>query len=111
MRDWKETRLWRWIKAAKGPEAVRVKGLLAIRMPEIQQILTSAGTAPTDFTLHDGEHSFRVAERMCQIIPIDTQSALSVYELALLLFSAYLHDIGMTPEQEKLRRHWRHLLF
>lgn len=67
-------------------------------MPDIERVL-NAGTSPLDFTLHDAEHSFRVAEWMARIVPDDVLPKLSVYELALLLLSAYLHDIGMAPEQ------------
>ena len=37
-------------------------------------------------------------------------SSLGDYELALLLLSAYLHDIGMTPERGKVLSHYRLLL-
>jgi hypothetical protein len=48
---------------------------------------------------------------MAKIVPEDVLPKLSPYELALLLLSAYLHDIGMTPEQARVQRHWRHLVF
>jgi hypothetical protein len=79
-------------------------------MPVIETVLDAGGTAPQDFTLHDAGHSFRVAERMAEIIPADLLTSLSVYELALLLLAAYLHDIGMTPEQRKVRDHYNLLL-
>jgi hypothetical protein len=68
-------------------------------LEDAERILVSGGTSPTDFTLHDAEHAFRVAERMVDITPPDVFETLSLYELALLLQSAYLHDIGMTPQQ------------
>jgi len=73
-------------------------------------VLKSGGTAPTDFTLHDEGHAFRVAERMAQIMPAETIEGLSSYELAFLLFSAYLHDIGMTPKRRKVSLHYNYLL-
>jgi len=79
-------------------------------MPQIEKILAVGGTAPLDFTLHDAGHSFRVAERMSQIIPSDVLPELSVYELALLLLSAYLHDIGMTPERRAVEAVYQFLL-
>ncbi len=78
-------------------------------MPEIERVLHSGGTAPPEFTLHDEEHAFRVAERMVDVIPRDVLSALSEFELALLLLSAYLHDIGMTPERAKVKQILRYL--
>jgi hypothetical protein len=71
-------------------------------MPKIQDVLTSAGTAPTDFTLHDAQHGFRVAQRMIEIVPAGVQGRLSIFELSLLLLAAYLHDIGMSPTQARL---------
>ena len=70
-------------------------------MPEIQAVLNSGGTSPKDFTLHDAGHSFRVAERI-QSITRDVTEGLGVFELCLLLLSAYLHDIGMTPKFKKV---------
>jgi hypothetical protein len=110
MPTWTETRLWNQLTSSSSPERPRIEGLLQQWMPEIERIL-NAGTSPLDFTLHDAEHSFRVAEWMAKIVPDDVLPQLSAYELALFLLSAYLHDIGMTPEQARVQRHWRHLVF
>ena len=110
MPSWTETRLWQQLTDSSSPERPNIQGLLQQWMPEIEKVL-NAGTAPLDFTLHDKEHSFRVAEWMAKIVPEDVLPKLSAYELALLLLSAYLHDIGMTPEQARVQRHWRHLVF
>jgi hypothetical protein len=67
--------------------------------------------ATRDFTLHDHGHAFRVAERMQEIVGDRLLEQLSTYELAFLLLSAYLHDIGMAPAQKKVERHRRHILF
>lgn len=111
MNDWKETTLWKQLETASGPEAVAARALLDQEMPGIQTILTQAHTAPTDFTLHDADHSFRVAKWMAEIIPGDVLEKLSPYEITLLLLSAYLHDIGMTPEQGRVERLWYHLVY
>lgn len=57
-------------------------------MPSIETILRHGGTAPTDFTLHDDSHSYRVAKRMVQIIPKGVLAKLTSYELVLLLLAA-----------------------
>ncbi len=62
-------------------------------------MLGKSGTAPADFTLHDDQHAFRVAERMVDLIGEDHLDPLSPFEIALLLLAAYLHDIGLTPER------------
>ncbi len=79
-------------------------------MPKIETILAHGGTSPTDFTLHDAGHAFRVAQRMIDIVPQETLDGLSAHELAFLLMSAYLHDIGMSPEQRKVTLHYQYLL-
>ncbi|HEY1756215.1 MAG TPA: hypothetical protein VGG72_12515 [Bryobacteraceae bacterium] len=78
-------------------------------MKDIQTVLASGGTPPKDFTLHDAGHSFRVAERMHEIVKTGID-ALSSFDLTLLLLSAYLHDIGMTPEFKKVDAHFKFLL-
>ncbi|HEX6289063.1 MAG TPA: hypothetical protein VFZ66_07720 [Herpetosiphonaceae bacterium] len=108
--DWRQTKLWQLLEQTDKPEAEPVRTTLQVWLPTIQKILNQGGTAPLDFTLHDAEHSFRVAERMVDVIPDDVLAELSTYELALLLLSAYLHDIGMTPGQSLLRSHHDYLL-
>jgi hypothetical protein len=79
-------------------------------MPDIELILAKGGTSPKDFTLHDAGHGFRVTQWMVRIIPEDVLRGISENELALLLLSAYLHDIGMTPEWGKVRAHTEYLV-
>ncbi|WP_437569938.1 HD domain-containing protein [Sorangium sp. So ce542] len=111
-RNWTETQLWRTLESLKSEDANAARRLLALErcMPDIQQVLDQGGTALPDFTLHDAGHAFRVAERMAEVIPPDVLPQLSGYELALLLLSAYLHDIGMTPERSKIVKHRAYLI-
>ncbi|MDP1976153.1 HD domain-containing protein [Undibacterium sp.] len=51
-----------------------------------------------EFTLHDGDHLFRVLSLMERILPQDLTEKLSSPELMLLILSAFFHDIGMAPE-------------
>jgi hypothetical protein len=78
-------------------------------MKSIQLILDKSGSTPLDFTLHDADHSYRVAERIWDLIPAETKSHLSEYELVFLLLSAYLHDIGMSPEVDIVSRHLNYI--
>ncbi|MCK4825944.1 hypothetical protein KA005_59900, partial [bacterium] len=96
-------------KERKGEKEKAVRTFLEGFLPNIETVLTSGGTSPKDFTLHDAGHAFRVAKRMGDIVG-DILNKLSVYELALLLLSAYLHDIGMTPEEGKVNNHYKYLL-
>ena len=59
-----------------------------------------------EFTLHDGDHLFRVLRLMERLLSIEIVEKLSVPELMLLILSAFFHDIGMAPE-EKVVFSWR----
>jgi hypothetical protein len=102
--DWTDTTLWQLLEKSTAKEADRVTTALPAEMGKLQSVLAQGGTSPTDFTLHDAQHSFRVAQRMLDLMPPATVEGLSPYELALLLLAAYLHDIGMSPPQSLLRR-------
>lgn len=78
-------------------------------MNQLHLVLRSGGSSPSDFTLHNDEHAFRVAERIGQLLTTAARKNISDYELALLLLAAYGHDIGMTPERQLVARHHRHL--
>lgn len=113
LKDWAETRIYKRIVEGAGsnlPCFNESRCTLDSCMGRIQAVLQQGGTAATDFTLHDAQHGFRVAERMVEIIPAEVFEKLSAYELALLLLSAYLHDIGMTPERDRVTGHYRYLL-
>lgn len=93
------TDLYKALTERKSTDAAAMLNLLdrPAVMQKIERILDMSGTMPKDFTLHDARHSFRVAQRMWALIPAKTKKILSGYELGMLLLSAYLHDIGMSP--------------
>lgn len=102
---WTETDLWTAIT-----EKAAENDLLTLQncMPQIETVLRSAGTSPIDFTLHDDQHSARVAQRMFDIIKRQ-KIVLSGVELCQLLLSAYLHDIGMSPSRSVIDAHYKYL--
>lgn len=108
--DYRASQLWLVLHERSDSLSDSIQTMLKIWMPKIQTVLTSGGTSPLDFTLHDAGHAFRVAERMFMIISDEVLPGLSSYELALLLLAAYLHDIGMTPECRKVALHYQYLL-
>src|SRR5262245_32318209 len=112
MDRWKSTDIWHELekKAKADATATEAANVVAREMPHIVLLLNKGGTSDLDFTLHDRDHGYRVAQRMTDIIPADVLPQLSAYELTLLLLSAYLHDIGMTPERRKVSSHFQHLL-
>jgi len=97
--DWKSTELWQLLDA-RGEPAEETRHYLRSWLNDVQTILAKGETAPPDFTLHDEDHSFRVAQRMVDLMPDETITKLSDFELGLLLQSAYLHDIGMNPRRK-----------
>lgn len=107
--SWKHTNLYKELKKKNDKYSLSILNLIEDPkgMDKIELILDKGGTTPKDFTLHDADHSFRVAERMWNLIPDETKNILSGYEIGFLLLSAYLHDIGMSPDFDKVERHHR----
>jgi len=56
-----------------------------------------------EYTLHDGEHLFRVLYLMEKIVSKEKIKQLSSAELVLLIISAFFHDLGMAPIEEKVK--------
>lgn len=55
-----------------------------------------------EFTLHDGDHLFRVLNLMEELLSENTIKNLSSPELMLLILSAFFHDIGMSPDEKNV---------
>jgi molecular chaperone HtpG len=55
-----------------------------------------------EFTLHDGDHLFRVLKLMERLIPPSEIEKLSVPEIMLLVLVAFFHDIGMAPSEAEV---------
>lgn len=72
-------------------------------MPAIE--LIAGEQSVKDFTLHDSQHAWRVAALMVDVMSEEIGEQLSSFELGLLLASAYLHDIGMSPAYHLVRSH------
>jgi hypothetical protein len=105
---WKNNTIWKLIKNKNTEVAKQVITFLENPkvMDKIEKILSKGCSSPKDFTLHDEDHSFRVAERMIEVIPELTINVLTEYDLMMMLLTAYLHDIGMTPEFKKIENHF-----
>jgi hypothetical protein len=56
-----------------------------------------------EYTLHDGEHLFRVLYLMEKIITVEKIKKLSTPELLILILTAFFHDIGMAPKESEIR--------
>ncbi len=55
-----------------------------------------------EFTLHDGDHTFRILKLMECILGNEYISELSIPEHLLLILSASFHDIGMAPTEKEV---------
>ncbi len=57
------------------------------------------------FTMHDSNHSLKVAHLMWHILSHDRRDTLTPPEIAILVISAFLHDLGMalSPEEREKR--------
>jgi hypothetical protein len=78
-------------------------------MPKVDETLRAGIPASPDFTLHDNEHGFRVAQLIARLLG-DSQTSMSDVEVCLLLMASYCHDIGMSPQRAKVRAHFNYLL-
>lgn len=85
-----------------GFEAAEISSRVSLVVAEASPILQNVCRAFPLYTLHDPEHSFRVVENMAGLIPAETLNQLNSIELSLLLYTAYLHDIGMAANQEEI---------
>src|SRR3569833_4394600 len=98
---WEQSKLWAVLQRRRDSDSEGQNILSGLRqvLEPVQILLQSSSTSPRDFTLHDAAHAFRVAEMMTKLVPADVAEHLSLFELALLLMSAYCHDIGMMPSR------------
>ncbi len=84
---------------SKDPEVITlVDSAVSYAFQRTKTIIKHMG----EFTLHDGDHLFRVLHLMEKIIPEQTIGNLSSPELMLLIISSFFHDIGMAPEEKEV---------
>lgn len=107
---WAKTEIWTLLDGRDDALSKAVATGLRGLMPEIETVLDKANTQPKDFTLHDADHALRVARRMAEVAGPEALARLSSHELALLLLSAYLHDIGMAPDVGKVQALYQKLV-
>lgn len=99
---WHATRLWGELSQRQGEPAAKLRRIIEDSLPEVETVLNKGDTMPGNFTLHDADHSWRVAEWMADLAGEDLLGEVSAQDLAMLLLSAFLHDVGMTPRIGKV---------
>ena len=91
MNNYTETKLWNQFKSKTDTSIVRkIKSILDNSIPLLKQIVR---VFPT-YTNHDDEHSLKILENIEMLLG-DSIDNLSAGESAVLLLSAYWHDLGM----------------
>ncbi|PKG24371.1 HD domain-containing protein [Niallia nealsonii] len=90
----------RLMKELKERDSLFYSAILGV-YTEIRPLLDQriAQVFPT-YTQHDSGHSIRIIEHMSQIV--NDISNLNDLEIAILVYSAMLHDIGMAANQEEI---------
>jgi len=83
----------------KDPEVISlVNEVVSFAFQRTKTIIRHMG----EFTLHDGDHLFRVLNLMEILLTEQNIMKLSVPELMLLVLSAFIHDIGMSPDEKEI---------
>lgn len=62
-----------------------------------------------EYTLHDGDHLFRVLNIMERLLGTNVIKNLSAPEIMLLILTAFFHDIGMCPDEAEViawKKNW-----
>ncbi len=57
-----------------------------------------------EFTLHNANHSLHVIKNMEDLIPPETLKQLNTVEISILIYAAYLHDIGMISSSDERKQ-------
>lgn len=57
-----------------------------------------------EFTLHNANHSIHVIKNIEDLIPPETLEQLNAVEISILIYAAYLHDIGMISSSDERKQ-------
>lgn len=106
--DYKDTLLYQTLsqrEAKRKKQKKKSYGLLEkvdFLIEKVSPLLETVGKdAFHDFTLHTPEHSRKLLHIAGFIIPKKTLDALSDLELAVMIMSFYVHDIGMVVDEDR----------
>jgi molecular chaperone HtpG len=94
--DFKKCRLYELLLKKSSPEdgaGERAEVFLQSATPIVD--LTIAGPFK-EYTLHNRDHSKKLVHLIGQMVPARTLESLSVLECLLIIYSAFLHDMGLS---------------
>ncbi len=92
----RECRLYEVLLKKNSPEtgaAERVESFVSAANPVVD--LTIAGPFK-EYTLHNRDHSKKLLHLAGQMIPLAAMESLSVLECMLIIYAAFLHDMGLS---------------
>jgi len=92
MQKIQDSKLYKHLKAKDSPFIPMIDELIIY----CENLLPRINYVFIDYTRHDIEHSFNVVEYMYHLI--SDINLLSDYDITMCIYSALLHDIGMTSE-------------
>lgn len=100
--DYQETLLYKTLAQRNESKKTDLLEKVSYLVGKVSPILETIGKdAFQDFTLHSPIHSRKLLHLAEFIIPEDTLKKLSNLEIAFLIMSFYLHDIGMVVNQKR----------
>jgi len=94
----KKTKLWEQLESKKEHTKISlIEELVDYALPLLDRIIE---TFPT-YTLHNGQHQLNILNRMADLLG-ERISELTTLETAILILSAFYHDIGMVFTKSEL---------
>ena len=87
MSEWQNLKLWNLL-LDRAKHADKCRSLLEQSMPTIETFAAKSGTALPDFTLHDADHGYRVAENMGALITDDLAPIHAAHRSCVLRISS-----------------------
>ena len=92
--SYQETKIYERLKELGDSEAI---SLVDKMVKELEPLLGLVGKDAFDnYTLHNAQHSLNLMGYADEIIPKDTLNNLSSIEILIIIYSFYIHDIGMS---------------
>lgn len=88
-------------KEKKRPIGTKLSAKVYEIVRECAPLLERIAENMPEYTLHDPNHGAKVVELMSKILPAKVLDNLNQIEIALLILSGYLHDIGMTCSRDE----------
>lgn len=104
--EWRNVGIYRELekRSEKVPRGKILIGKIEEIIPDAVTLLNRVSDTFPEYTLHDKTHSVNVLKFMDRIIPDETLEQMNELELAILILSAFLHDIGMVASKREKKK-------